>query len=185
MKSGSVSQTLVNPYAEALMAVAKDQNLVEEFGNNVQWALAALSTSEDLQVLLGSPLIKIDVKKAVVRSVFESQIHPTMLNFLMLLIDRQRIVFLEAICLRFQDMLRKLNRVALAEVTAAVQLTESQEETLKQKVRALTQSQSVELSVKINPELIGGVIIKVGSQIIDASIRGQLRRLSNSLIAGV
>jgi F-type H+-transporting ATPase subunit delta len=75
--------------------------------------------------------------------------------------------------------------VALAEVTAAVQLTEAQEETLKQKVQNLTQSQSVELSVKINPDLIGGVIIKVGSQIIDASIRGQLRRLSTSLVAGV
>jgi F-type H+-transporting ATPase subunit delta len=178
------SQSFVEPYAESLMGVAKSQNSVEEFGTNVQWVLTALDVSPDLRNFLASPLIKQETKKDLIRKAIAEQVNPTMLNFLLLLVDRQRVVFLEPICLRFQEMLRELNRVALAEVTTAVQLSDAQAETLKQKVQHLTNCHSVELAVKINPDLIGGVIVKVGSQIIDASIRGQLRRLATSLSAG-
>jgi F-type H+-transporting ATPase subunit delta len=182
---GSMSQSFVEPYAEALMGVAKSQNLVAEFGANVEWILSTLDVSTELKTFLASPLIKLELKKDLIRKAIADQVNPTMLNFLLILIDRKRVVFLEPICLRFQAMLRELNRVALAEVTTAVELSESQSESLKQKVQSLTNCQSVELSVKVNPDLIGGVIVKVGSQIIDASIRGQLRRLSNSLSAGI
>jgi F-type H+-transporting ATPase subunit delta len=183
--SSSVRQSFVEPYAEALMDVAKSQNLVEELGANVQWLLSALDVSPELKTFLASPLVKLETKKDLIRKAIADQVNPTMLSFLLILVDRKRVVFLESICLRFQAMLRELNRVALAEVTTAVELSESQSENLKQKVKSLTNSQSVELSVKVNPDLIGGVIVKVGSQIIDASIRGQLRRLSNSLSAGI
>ncbi len=63
-------------------------------------------------------------------------------------------------------------------MTSAVPLSESQQETIKEKVIAMTGAHQVELSAKIDSDIIGGVIIKVGSQVIDASLRGQLRRLS-------
>lgn len=181
----SVSQSFVEPYAEALMGVAKSQNLVEEFGDNVQWVLTALNVSTELKTFLASPLVKRETKKDLIRKAIANQVNPSMLNFLLLLVDRQRVVFLEPICLRFQQMLRDLNRVALAEVTSAVQLSDTQAESLKQKVLSLTNCHSVELVTKVNPDLIGGVIVKVGSKIIDASIRGQLRRLATSLSTGI
>jgi F-type H+-transporting ATPase subunit delta len=64
-------------------------------------------------------------------------------------------------------------------------LSRSQEDSLRDRVKAMTKSKSVQLDITINPDLIGGVIIKVGSQVVDASIRGQLRRLKSSLTAGV
>ncbi|MFM6199922.1 MAG: ATP synthase F1 subunit delta, partial [Dolichospermum sp.] len=66
----------------------------------------------------------------------------------------------------------------LAEITSAVPLTESQQQAITEKVITLTKAAKVELATKIDSDLIGGVIIKVGSQVIDASLRGQLRRLS-------
>lgn len=183
MKSGSVSQEIVEPYTEALMSVAKEQDLIEAFANDVQLILDSLAASEELKTFLATPLIKGDAKKDGIRGVFSSQIHPLTLSFLLLLVDRGRILFLESFCLQFQALLRQMNQVAFAEVTSAVQLSESQQATLRQKVTELTKARSVELAIKVNSDLIGGVIIKVGSQVIDASIRGQLRRLSSRLLA--
>jgi F-type H+-transporting ATPase subunit delta len=86
---------------------------------------------------------------------------------------------------QFQALLRVIDGVALAEITSALKLSRSQEDSLRDRVKAMTKSKSVQLDITINPDLIGGVIIKVGSQVVDASIRGQLRRLKTSLTAGV
>lgn len=180
-----VSQSFVEPYADALMEVAKSQNLVAEFGANVDFLLNTLSSSKELSTFLASPLIKAEAKKELLRQALGDQLNPSVLNFLLLLVDRQRVIFLKPICQQFQAMLRELNRTALAEVTSAVELNPDQLETLKQKVKDLTGCAQVDLSIKVEPSLIGGVIVKVGSQVIDASIRGQLRRLSSSLLAGV
>jgi F-type H+-transporting ATPase subunit delta len=185
MKASSVSQTMVEPYAEALMSLAKDQNLVESFGNDVQQILETLRSSNELRQLLEVPLVKSNVKKSVIAEVFGSRIHPFLQSFLMVLVDRRRGNFLEPICLQFQALLRELNQVAFAEIISAVTLNELQQRTLEQKVLEVTSARSVQLSIVVNPDLIGGVIIKIGSQVIDASIRGQLRRLSTSLMAGI
>jgi F-type H+-transporting ATPase subunit delta len=92
-------------------------------------------------------------------------------------VDRRRIQFLEAIGKQYQALLRKLNQTVLAEVTSAVELSDSQKQSVREKVQAITSAHQVELDTKIDPDLIGGVIIKVGSQVVDASLRGQLRRI--------
>jgi F-type H+-transporting ATPase subunit delta len=79
---------------------------------------------------------------------------------------------------QYLALLRQLNQTVLAEITSAVPLTETQQQAITEKVIALTNARQVEIETKIDSELIGGVIIKVGSQVIDASLRGQLRRIS-------
>ena len=99
----------------------------------------------------------------------------------MLLVDKRRIVFLKEIAASYSSLLRKLNQVVLAEVTSAKELSDGQKQALVERVKGITEARDVELKITINPELIGGVIIKVGSQVIDASVRGQLRRIGMSL----
>jgi F-type H+-transporting ATPase subunit delta len=84
----------------------------------------------------------------------------------------------EPIFQQYLVLLRQLKQIALAEVISAVRLTEAQQQAVKDRVIALTNAREVELDTKIDRELIGGVIIRVGSQVIDASLRGQLRRIS-------
>ncbi|AFY70565.1 ATP synthase subunit delta [Thalassoporum mexicanum PCC 7367] len=184
MKS-SVSQSLVEPYAEAIMEIAQSQNLVDEFGDNIAGIRAALSESDDLRNFLAVPLAKDEAKKEVIQQVFGDQVHPIMLNFMLLMVDKRRIMFLDEVGVAFQGLLRQLRQISLAEITSAIELSEEQAESIRNKVKAMTGAQSVELEVSVKPELIGGVIIKVGSQIVDASIRGQLRRLSNRLVGSV
>jgi F-type H+-transporting ATPase subunit delta len=99
----------------------------------------------------------------------------------MLLVDKRRILFLPAICQSYLELLRKLTNTVLAEVVSALKLTDTQRQTVTEKVKQLTGANDVELKTTVNADIIGGVIIKVGSQVFDSSLRGQLRRISLSL----
>jgi F-type H+-transporting ATPase subunit delta len=177
MRDTLVIGEIVEPYAQALMSVAQANELVDRFGEDVAFLLSLLNQSEELRQLLTSPLVKSEVKKGVLEQVAGEQVHSYMLNFLRILVDRGRVLFLEGICKQYQSLLRELRQTVLAEVISAVDLSEAQEEAVRQKVLDLVGAQQVELEKNIDPDLIGGVIIKVGSQVIDASLRGQLRRI--------
>lgn len=184
MKGGVVSAEVIEPYAEALMSVAQSQNQVDKIGEDVSNLLSLLESSPDLKLFLGNPLVAAEAKKGVLQQLVGEAVHPYTMNILKLLVDRRRIGVLEGICEHFQTLMRELKQTALAEVTSAVELTEAQQESIKEKVKAISGAREVELKTKIDPDLLGGVIIKVGSQLLDASLRGQLRRIGVSLSAG-
>lgn len=175
---GGVKGEILERYAQALLSLAQDSNIVDQVGNDINSILGLLKESQDLSEFLANPLIKLDAKKAVLNQVLGDSIHPYTRNFLQVLVDRRRIMFLEGICKQFQALLRKLNQTVLAEVTSVRELSDDQKQVLREKVLALTGARQVELETRLDPDLIGGVVIKIGSQVIDASLRGQLRRIS-------
>ncbi|MEB3178936.1 MAG: ATP synthase F1 subunit delta [Nostocaceae cyanobacterium] len=178
MKSNVALSEIAQPYAQALMSVAQANNLTEQFGEDLRSLLSLLKESADLQNFIANPFIKPETKKGVLGQVLGEGANPYLRNFMMLLVDRRRINLVEDICQQYLALLRQLNQTILAEVTSAISLSEAQQAAVKEKVIAMTNARQVELETKIDPDLIGGVIIKVGSQVVDASIRGQLRRMS-------
>jgi F-type H+-transporting ATPase subunit delta len=185
MNESGITSKIAEPYAEALMSLAKAQNLTEQFGEDATGLINLLVNSEDLRQFLASPIIAVDTKKSVLEQALGNQIQPLMKNFLMLLVDHRRIAFLEDICRKYLVLLRELKQAVLAEVTSVVELTDEQKQTVRNKVRELTGAREVELDTKIDPTLLGGVLIQVGSQVYDLSLRGQLRRLSLQLTSAV
>lgn len=181
MKGALYSSEIAEPYAQALMALAQNQHLTTVFGDNIRALLALLDQSADLETLLSNPVVKDDDKKVILRRVLGDQVNPYLLNFMLLLVDKRRIVFLRAICQQYQVLLRKLTNTVLAEVVSVLELTDSQRQTVVDKVKQLTGASAVEIETSIDPDILGGVIIKVGSQVFDSSLKGQLRRISLSL----
>lgn len=180
MSSTTVSLEIADPYAQALMSLAKDQQLEDRFGEDSQALLDLLGASQELRQFLENPLIAEDAKKGVLGQI-SAELNPLFANFLKLLVDKGRIGFLSPILRRYQELLRQLRKAVLAEVTAAVELSDEQKEQIRQKVTTMTGAQQVDLEVTLDDSLLGGVIIKVGSQVVDASLQGQLRRLSMQL----
>lgn len=176
-----IAGEVAEPYATALMSLAQSKNLTNEVGDNIRSLLSVLDESEELQQFLANPVIKADDKKAVISQIIGDEINPYIRNFLMLLVDRGRILFLDRIGQQYLALLRKLNQTVLAEVTSTVELNDGQKEALVERVKGITNATDVEIQTQIDPSLIGGVIIKIGSQVIDASLRGQLRRIGMSL----
>ncbi|NES99815.1 MAG: F0F1 ATP synthase subunit delta [Sphaerospermopsis sp. SIO1G2] len=181
MKNNAAAAEVAQPYAQALLSIAQSNNLTEEFGVDAKSLISLLSGSEELQNFLDNPFIQPENKKNLIKQLLGEGASPYLRNFLLLLVDRRRIAVLEPILQQYLALLRQLNQTVLAEVTSTVALTEEQLQAVKEKVLAITKAREVEIETSIDTDLIGGLVIKVGSQVIDASLRGQLRRLSLSL----
>ncbi|AFY94116.1 ATP synthase F1 subunit delta [Chamaesiphon minutus] len=181
MKGSAMGSIVLTPYADALMSLAQSQNLVDEFGDNCAALLELLDESPELTQILANPIVKIADKKEILGKIVGGKVHPFMSNFLSILVDRRRIGYLAGICQRYQAMMRDLRGIVLAEVTSAIALTDAQTQSIRDRVQGMTGSSSVEIATKIDPEIIGGVIIKVGSQVIDSSLRAEIRRLGLSI----
>lgn len=178
MKSTIATEEIAAPYAQALMSVAQSNDLTEAFGNDARGLVGLLGESQQLRSFLENPFIPSEGKKSVINRILSDDTNVLFRNFLMLLVDRKRIYLLDGVCQQYLALLRELNQTVLAEVTSAVPLSEAQQQAVKERVMSMTNAREVELSQKVDGDLLGGVIIKVGSQVIDASLRGQLRRLS-------
>lgn len=175
-----VSSEISEPYAQALMSLAQQNDLAEQFGETFRDLESLLSESQEFKDFVLNPVIKNEDKKSVLKQVM-GDANPYLLNFIMLLVDKRRIIFLESIVEQYLSLLRQLNQTVLAEVISARELNDEQKDKIVEKVKGIVEARDVELKTSVDPNLIGGVIIKVGSKVIDASLRGQLRRISVSL----
>ncbi|MEO1465046.1 MAG: ATP synthase F1 subunit delta [Cyanobacteria bacterium J06633_1] len=175
-----VNSEISEPYAQAIMSLAQQENLTDQFGETFRSLESLLSESKEFKDFVLNPVIKNEDKKSVLKQVMGDS-NPYIVNFMMLLVDKRRIVFLESIADQYLSLLRKLNQTVLAEVTSAQELTDEQKGNIVNKVKGIVEAKDVELKASVDPSLIGGVIIKVGSKVIDASLRGQLRRISVTL----
>lgn len=185
MSDRAVTSELTDPYAKALMSIAQDSNLTDQVGEEADRILELLDSSKELTQFLASPIVSPESKKEVLRQVTADQVSPFVTNFLMIVVERGRIMYLDGILRQYKTLLRELNQTVLADVTAAVDLTDEQKEAIRQRVREMTGARQVDLSIQMDPALLGGLIIKVGSQVIDASLRGQIRRIGIELGAPV
>ncbi|MGK7938763.1 MAG: ATP synthase F1 subunit delta [Crocosphaera sp.] len=181
MKGSLFSSEIAEPYAQALMSLAESHDITRSIGEDCRSILELLEDSPELRGFISSPVMKNEDKRAVLKRVLGDDIHQYLRNFIMLLVDKGRVVFLEAICEQYLALLRKITNTVLAEVTASTELSDQQRRAVIDKIKSLTGAASVEIKTDNDPNLIGGVIIKVGSQVFDASLRGQLRRISVSL----
>ena len=169
------------PYAQALLSIAKSKDSVDDLSQTAGALLELLKESDSLRAFLENPVANVDAKKGVLKQVLGDDANTQMKNFLMRLVDKGRIYLVEPVLQQFQAQVRELKQTVLAEVVSAIELTDEQKETVRQKVKGITNAQSVELESSVDPALIGGVIIQIGSQVLDASIRGQLRRIGLQL----
>ena len=103
------------------------------------------------------------------------------MNLLKVLADRQRLAAFDSVLRRFLELYRDSRNISLAHVRSAQALTEAQTASLTAKVQSMVGTGTVEIDLAIDPSLIGGFVVNIGSQVIDASLSGQVRRLGLAL----
>jgi len=173
--------SLATPYADALLQVTDIRQESEEVANQCKALLSAWESSEPLRDAMTSPVLEPDAKKKVLTSLLSEQVAPSLLNLLKVLADRQRLPALEAVLRRYLELYRESRNIALAHVRAAQPLSEEQQASLTAKVQSMAGTNAVEIDLKVDPSLIGGFVVNLGSQVIDASLSGQVRRLGLAL----
>ena len=172
--------TITTPYAEAFLQLTEAAGDTAEVVTQARELLALWNESPELRQAMASPVLEIAAKKAAITKLFSDQVSPTFLNLLKLLADRQRIGYLNSVLERFLDLYRDQNQIALATVTSAEALSDDQLARITDQVKAVAGTDKVEINAAVDPALIGGFVLKVGSKVIDASLSGQVRRLGRS-----
>jgi F-type H+-transporting ATPase subunit delta len=176
-----VVSKVAEPYAEALLDLAKSNDALKETTNDMNIVSQFLANSNDLKKFLANPLITRDAKKNVVKDILGEQIDPNTLKFLMLLIDRNRIALLDGVAQKFLELSYKQESIEVAKVISSVQLSAQQQKNLAEKLKGITGAKQIKLALKVDPQLIGGFTVEIGSKFIDTSIKGQLRQISSLL----
>lgn len=173
--------SLATPYAEALLQVAESRQETDTVATQARELLVLWNSSAQLREAMASPVLEPEAKKAALSALFDGQVTASVQNLLKLLADRQRIAVLDAVLERFLELYRELRQITLAKVSSATPLSEEQQAQLNQKVQAIAGTQAVEFELSVDPTLIGGFVVNLGSQVIDASLAGQVRRLGLAL----
>ena len=177
----AVVSKVAEPYAEALLGLAKANDTLKETTNDMNIVLQFLANSSDLKTFLANPIVTREAKKNIVKDILGEQIASNTLKFLLLLIDRNRIALLDGIAQKYLELSYKQESIEVAKVISSVKLSGQQQQNLAEKLKTITGAKQIKLALKVDPNLIGGFTVEIGSQYIDTSIRGQLRKISNLL----
>ncbi|MEX1316406.1 MAG: ATP synthase F1 subunit delta [Synechococcaceae cyanobacterium] len=173
--------TIATPYAEALLQITEARDETDTVAQQARELLAIWAETPQLRAAMASPVLEPEAKKKALMALFGDQITPSLQNLLKLLADRQRTAVIDAVLQRFLELYRQLRDITLARVTSATPLSEEQQKQLNARVRSIAGSKSVEFDLSVDPSLIGGFIVSMGSEVIDASLSGQVRRLGLAL----
>ncbi len=166
-------------YAKATLNLAKTDNSEAAVYKDMQLIETTIQGSNDLKVLLNSPIIKLSDKVNALEAVFGKQINNYSLGLIKLLATNKRLNILEVVASDYQIIFDHLKSIEIAKVITAVPITPAVEKQVIAKVKELTGSKTV-LTNEVNPDIIGGFILRVGDLQYDASLAKNLRELERS-----
>lgn len=163
-------------YARSLLNLSKELNEMDVVFSDMKKVHEATSSCRDLRVFLESPVIKSDKKEAVLRQIFGPVISKTTLSFLSLLTHKGRESMLAEIAESFISQVQDHNHITTARVTSATAMDSSIRSEILDLARKMAGG-SVELSEKVDADLIGGFVLQVGDQQIDTSLLSNIKNL--------
>jgi F-type H+-transporting ATPase subunit delta len=170
-------------YAVALMSIAAETKSVDPMAADLQAMGATLRGSRPLRVFLESPVVSRPRKKAVVKELFGASVAAPVLAFVNLLIDKQREGQLPGIVEQFILLRDERLGIVEAEVVSAIDLSPAQQEQITQQLRQYTRKE-VRIETHRDPSIRGGLLVRIGDTVLDASVRRQLERLREQFVAG-
>lgn len=170
-------------YARALMMAAESANAVETIAADLEHIKTALVQSRPLRLFVASPIVSEERKRSVFREVFGPSVSETTLSFLHLLIEKQREDTLPEIIEQYLALRDERDGIVNVDVAAAVDLEPHQEQRLAVQLERYTQ-RKVRLRFSLDPTLRGGLLVKIGDTVLDATVQHQLERLRDRLAHG-
>jgi F-type H+-transporting ATPase subunit delta len=172
-------QDAAHVYADALFEVAKDKGKLDAIRDQLGQFADAVDGNRDLQVFFFSPYFSSAEKIEGARRAIDGA-DPEFINFLELLIEKQRMTEIFRIRRQFEELWKHENRRIDVTVTSAVELDPAVVSRIGEEIERQT-GQEVDLASRVDSEILGGVVLQVGNMVLDASIRSRLEKLRKSV----
>lgn len=170
-------------YAQAIFEIGRKQNTLDRTLDDVR-EIARLFAHRKLAYLLREPKIATQRKETAIRQALASKVLPTSLNLALLVVQRGLVDLMPNIARELEQLVLDDKNQAIAQVTTATKLDEAQSTLVKKALERKT-GKTILMQAKVEPDILGGVIARVGDQIIDGSVRYRLATLQQQLLTGV
>src|SRR5215204_2889026 len=172
-------EAIAEVYARSLFEVAKEHDVLDRVHDELGEFAEALDENRELQVFLFSPYFASDEKRAGVTKIV-SDADERIVNFLELLAERHRMPALFRIRREFDALWAEENQLLPVTVTSAVELDEGLVESIGKRMQEQT-GRKVELSSNVDPDVLGGLMVRVGNMVLDGTVRNRLERLRKTV----
>lgn len=174
-------EAVADRYAEALFQLATEQGQRAETERELTVACSMLASQPALGRALQSPEVPVEVKRSIVGQVFATGFSTLVANFIHLLVDRQRIGMLEAIASTFHRLHDQAENRIDVEVCVAVEMPREVHQAVQSRLTEAT-GHVVSVQWRVDPEILGGVVVRIRDHLIDYSLKAQLQELRERLV---
>ena len=168
-------------YSKAIYSLARDKKIIDTLKSDMELISGVCNQSADFNFLLKSPVVRTSEKSMLITQIFKNKIHPLTLDFLMLITRNNREIFIPDIARDTLAFIRKEKNIKTAVITTAVKIDQS----VISEIKTLLEKElsgKIELASKVNPDIIGGLILRIDDKQLDASVNTQLRNVKKKLL---
>ena len=175
-------EEIAQVYARSLFEVARDQGKIDEVREQLGELADALDEDRSLSTFFFSPYFSTEEKKDGLHKAIDGA-EPIFLNFLELLLEKHRMPVIHRIRRDYDELWREENKLLPVQVTSAVELDEQTVKDLADRIAEQT-DRKIDLTTTVEPDILGGIVLRVGNSILDASIRNRLEQLRRQVARG-
>ena len=168
-------------YGEALFDLAVEQNCMDAWAEQIKATELAFAENPEFLELLTHPKITKEEKLAVVEAVFKERVDDAVTGLLTVIVEKGRCAEIPAVFTNFLEKVREYRKIGVASVVSATELTQEQKKRIEDKLLAQTKYESFEMQYSTDASLIGGMVIRIGDRVVDASIKSKIERMAASL----
>ncbi|MDR1155765.1 MAG: ATP synthase F1 subunit delta [Bacteroidales bacterium] len=176
-----MNQSIISTrYAKALMMVGTENQCLDALKADMELLGSTIKENPVFGQMLDNPVIKPPQKRQVMAELLEKRVHPMTLNFINIIIHNRRELLLADVSRNFIDLYEKMKGIKRAHVVSAAGMDNRSQQRLQQQLNVLLKA-DVQMTVEVNPGLIGGFTLRVGDQQYDASLSSGLERMRKKL----
>lgn len=169
-------------YGDALFELALEKNSVDDLYEETGAVKDIFVEHGDLVKLLNHPKIDKEDKIHVVENVFKGKISDDLMGFITIIVRKDRYNDIIEILDYFVAKVKEYNKIGIAYVTTAVDMTDAQKKDVEKKLLDTTSYEKFEMNYSVDPELLGGIIIRIGDRVVDSSVKSKIDTLSKQLM---
>lgn len=177
-----MAESVAAVYADALFAIGKEKGCLVEIQEDARTFLSIWKQQEELLKFFTNPRVGEQEKEAFLHRVFEGNIHEEIFRLMELMLKKSRISFLPETLSQVMDQIDHYEGIGTAYVTTAMEISPDRKEQIRKKLLKDTGLFKLRIYWQVDPSLIGGIKIRIGDRVVDASVQERIRDMSSRLM---
>ena len=176
-----MAKLVSNVYGDALFELAQESSKLDQYLEETIGVIEVLDKNPEFSQMMNHPKINKEEKLEIIESVFKGRVSDEMVGLLRMLEEKDHSKETKEVLTYFVDRVYEYKNIGKAKVTTAIELTDTQKKEVENRLLQTTSYVSFNIDYEVDPELIGGMVIRIKDRVVDSSIKTQISKLSREL----